>query len=62
MDMPLDEELAGTDDFLLEETVKRSRHGSCAKQSRCCRNQTVRSSGGFTTCARPRRKLLPRWG
>lgn len=23
MDMPLDEELAGTDDFLLEETVKK---------------------------------------
>lgn len=62
MDMPLDEELAGTDDFLLEETVKRNRRGSCARRSRCCQRSTARSSGGFTTCARPRRKSPPCWG
>ena len=62
MDMPLDEELAGTDDFLLEETVKKEQARRCARRSRSCQSRIVRSSGGFTTCARPRRKLLPRWG
>lgn len=62
VDMPLDEELAGTDDFLLEETVKRNRRGSCARRSRCSQSRIARSSGGFTTCARPRRKSPPCWG
>ena len=62
MDMPLDEELAGTDVFCWRKPSKRSRRGSCARRSRCSRNQTARSSGGFTTCARPRRKSPPCWG
>ena len=50
------------DELASRKLSKRSRHGSCARQSRSCQSRIVRSSGGFTTCARPRRKLLPRWG
>lgn len=41
---------------------QRNRRSSCARRSRCCQRSTARSSGGFTTCARPRRKSPPCWG
>ena len=57
MDMPLDEELAGTDDFLLEETVKKEQaqpqargahRGSCRSGGRspvrCSRDSALRIS------------------
>ncbi len=63
MDMPLDEEgWPGQTIFFSRRLSKRNRRGSCARRSRCCQRSTARSSGGFTTCARPRRKSPPCWG
>ena len=46
-EIPLDEDLAGTDDFLLEKPRSANRHSSSVPLSRSYPRQTARSSAGF---------------
>ena len=62
MEVPLDEETAGSEDSLLEEAAKRNRRSSSAAQSRSCRSWIVISSAGSMIYVNQRRRSPQPWG
>lgn len=62
MDMPLDEELAGTDDFLFEETVKKEQARQLREAVALLSEVDRRDHPAVYDLCRPRRKSPPCWG